>query len=53
MSKQGRTRHTPEQIVSKLQDAAAMLNSSKHIAAVLQSLEVSQSTYERWKKQYG
>lgn len=53
MSKQRRKRHTPQQIVSKLRDAAAMLNSGKDIAAVLQSLEVSESTYERWKKLFG
>lgn len=53
MSKQRRRRHTPEQVVSKLRDAAAMLNSGKDIAAVLQSLEISESTYERWKNQYG
>ena len=48
-----RRRHTPEQIVRKLRDADAMLNAGKDEAAVLQSLEVSQSTYERWRKQYG
>ena len=48
-----RRRHTPEQIVRKLRDAAAMLNSGKDEAAVLQALEVSESTYERWLKQYG
>jgi putative transposase len=53
MSKQRRKRHTPEQIVAKLRDAAAMLNAGKDIAAVLQSLEISESTYERWKNQYG
>jgi hypothetical protein len=51
MSKQRRKRHTPEQIVAKLRDAAAMLNAGKDIAVVLQSLEVSESTYERWKNQ--
>ena len=30
-----------------------MLNSGKDEAAVLQALEVSESTYERWLKQYG
>lgn len=53
MSKQRRKRHTPEQIVSKLREAAALLNSDKDIAVVLQSFEVSESIYERWKKQYG
>lgn len=48
-----RKRHTPEQIVKKLRDADAMLNAGKDEAAVLQALEVSESTYERWRKQYG
>jgi transposase-like protein len=30
-----------------------MLNSGKDLGAVLQSLEVSESTLERWRKQYG
>ena len=46
-------RHTPEQIVAKLRDADVMLNTGKDLAAVLQTLEVSQSTYERWRGQYG
>jgi hypothetical protein len=41
--------HTPEQIVRKLRDVDAMLNAGKEEAAVLQTLEVSQSTYERWR----
>lgn len=53
MATRRRKRHTPEQIVRKLRDADAMLNSGKDEAAVLQALEVSQPTYERWRKQYG
>ena len=30
-----------------------MLNAGKDEAAVLQALEVSQATYDRWRKQYG
>jgi putative transposase len=30
-----------------------MLNAGKDAAAVLQSLEVSESTLDRWRKQYG
>jgi hypothetical protein len=44
-----RRRHTPGQIVRKLRDADAMLNAGKDEAAVLQSLEVTQSTYDRWR----
>ena len=48
-----RKRHTPEQIVRKLRDADAMLNSGKDEAAVLQALGTTQSTLDRWRKQYG
>ena len=46
-------RHNPEQIVKKLRDADAMLNAGKEMAVVLQALEVSESTYLRWRNQYG
>jgi transposase-like protein len=48
-----RNRHNPEQIVRKLRDADAMLNASKDLTSVLQILEVSDSTYLRWRNQYG
>ena len=48
-----RKRHNPEQIVRKLRDADAMLNAGKDLAAVPQALEVSQSTFDRWRSQYG
>jgi hypothetical protein len=53
MSTRRRRLHTPEQIVRKLRDADAMLNACRDEAAVLQALEVSQSTYDRCRKQYG
>lgn len=53
MNTRRRKRHTPEQIVKKLRDADAMLNAGKDLAAVLQALEVSESTYERWRRQFG
>lgn len=53
MTSQRRKRHSPEQIVRKLRDADAMLNAGKDLAAVLQSLEVSEATYGRWRAQYG
>jgi len=53
MTTKRRKRHNPEQIVRKLRDAEAMLNAGKELAAVLQSLEVSESTYSRWRSQYG
>ena len=53
MSTNRRKRHSPEQIVRKLRDADAMLNAGKDLAAVLQSLEISESSYDRWRNQYG
>ena len=53
MSTKRRKRHTPEQIVKKLRDADAMLNTGRDLAAVLQTLEVSEQTYYRWRNQYG
>jgi putative transposase len=48
-----RKKHTPEQIVKKLQNADVMLNAGKDLAVVLQSLEVSEATYHRWRNKYG
>ena len=53
MSTTRRKRRTPEQIVKKLRDADAMLNAGKDQASALQALEVSESTYLRWRNQFG
>ena len=53
ITKKRRRRHTPEQIVKKLRDADAMLNAGQELAAVLQTLEVIEQTYYRWRNQYG
>lgn len=53
MTTRRKKRHNPEQVVRKLRDADAMLNSGKDLAAVLQALEVSEATYSRWRSQYG
>ena len=53
MTKRRRRRHSPEQVVRKLRDADAMLNAGQDLAAVLQKLEVSEATLDRWRKQYG
>ena len=39
--------------MAKLRDADAMLNAGKDVAAVLQSLAVSEATLHRWRAQYG
>ncbi len=48
-----RTRHTPEQIVTKLREADAMLAAGKAVAQVVQALGVSEATFNRWRSQYG
>ncbi len=53
MSTKRRMRHSPEQIVRKLRDADAMLNAGQDLATVLQKLEISESTLDRWRKAYG
>ena len=52
MSKK-RKRHNAEEVVRKLRDADAMLAAGKDLAAVLQALEVSEATLNRWRNQYG
>ena len=52
MTKLRRKRRTPEQIVRKLRDADAMLNAGKELAVALQTLEVSEATFHRWRNQY-
>ena len=53
MTTKRRKRHSPEQVVRKLRDADAMLNAGKDLAAVLQTLEVSEATFHRWRARYG
>ena len=48
-----RKRHSAEEVVRKLRDADAMLAAGKDLAAVLQTLEVSEATLARWRNQYG
>jgi len=47
MNTNRRKLHRPEQIIARLRDADALLNAGKDLALVLQSLEVSESMYER------
>jgi putative transposase len=53
MTTRRRKKHRPEEVVAKLRDADAMLNVGKDLAAVLQALEVSESTLDHWRAQYG
>ncbi len=45
------TRHSPEQIVTKLREADAMLAAGRPVAQVIQALGVSEATFHRWRNQ--
>lgn len=53
MSGKKRVRHSPQQIVEKLQEADRLLNAGQSLGQVLQALSVSEATYHRWRQQYG
>jgi putative transposase len=46
-------KHSPEQIVRKLQEADGMLAAGKSVGQVCQALEVTEATFHRWRNQYG
>ena len=46
-------RHTPEEIIKKLREAATLLAGGQGVEEVCKKLEVSPPTYHRWKEQYG
>ena len=48
-----RHRHTPEQIVRKLREGDRMLNEGKDLTEVVRHLEIAESTWIRWRSQYG
>jgi transposase-like protein len=48
-----RKRHTPEEIISKLREAATLLSGGQSVEEVCKKLELSPPTYHRWKEQYG
>jgi len=48
-----RKRHTPEEIIKKLREAATLLAGGQSVEEVCKKLEVSPPTYHRWKEQYG
>lgn len=48
-----RTRHTHEQIVTKLREADAMRAAGRTVAQVVQALGASEATFHRWRSQCG
>ncbi len=45
--------HSPEQIVRKLAEADKLLAEGKDVDEVARQLEISESTFHRWRNQYG
>lgn len=45
--------HTTEQIIRKLRQAEVMLGEGKNVAEMCRSLGVTDSTYYKWRRDYG
>ena len=48
-----RRHHTPEQIIRKLEEGDRLLGQGQALDEVARHLEISESTWHRWKTQYG
>jgi putative transposase len=48
-----RRRHSPEQIIRKLAEGDKLLAEGKSIDEVARHLEITESTWHRWRTQYG
>src|ERR1035441_4478811 len=48
-----RRRHTPEQVIRKLAEGEKLLAEGKNIDEVVRHLEITKSTWRRWRNQYG
>jgi putative transposase len=46
-------RHTPEQVIRKLAEGEKLLAQDKPIDEVVRHLEITESTWHRWRNQYG
>jgi transposase-like protein len=53
VSRSGRKRRSPDQIIVHLREADTMLSSGQSVAQVCQKLGVCEQTYHRWRNQYG
>ena len=53
MPRKKAVRHTAEQIIRMLRDADVALAAGKTVGEVCQALEVTETTYYRWRSQYG
>jgi transposase-like protein len=48
-----RRRHTPEQVIRKLAEGDKLLGLGKDLGEVCRHLEITESTWHRWRNQYG
>ena len=48
-----RRRHTPEQIIRKLAEGDKLLAEGKTVEEVARHLEITDSTFHRWRNQFG
>ena len=48
-----RRRHSPEQVVRKLAVADKLLAEGRTIEEICRELEITESTFHRWRNQYG
>jgi transposase-like protein len=48
-----RNRHTPEQIIGKLREAEVGLAGGQTVPEVCRTLEITEQTYYRWRREYG
>jgi transposase-like protein len=46
-------RHTPEQVIRKLAEGEKLLGEGKPMDEVVRHLEITESTWHRWRNQYG
>ncbi len=49
----GRKRHTPEEIVAKLRQVDVLVSQGQTIDAAARSIGVTQTTYHRWRNEFG
>ncbi len=52
MSTRRRKKHSPEEIVRKLQEADRLIVEGNSVAEVCRQLGVAEPTYYKWRKQY-
>ena len=48
-----RRRHTPEEIVAKLRQVDVLVSQGQTIDTAARSIGVTQTTYHRWRNEYG